>query len=56
MAPQLCRDAEFELAGFRWLTEGLSIDQPKANKSIERCVFVRKSFPQKIRPFLQQTS
>ena len=23
---------------FRWLTEGLSIDQPKANKSIERCV------------------
>lgn len=23
---------------FRWLIEGLSIDQPKANKSIERCV------------------
>ena len=23
---------------FRWLTEGLSIDQPKANKRMERCV------------------
>ena len=23
---------------FRWLTEGLSIDQPKANKRIEHCV------------------
>ena len=23
---------------FRWLTEGLSVDQPKANKPISRCV------------------
>ena len=23
---------------FRWLTVGLSIDQPKANKSVERCL------------------
>ena len=23
---------------FRWLLEGLSVDQPKANKTIERCV------------------
>ena len=32
---------------FRWLTEGLSIDQPKAIKRMERWRFVRKSFPQK---------
>ena len=25
---------------FRWLIEGLSIDQPRANKSMERCVLV----------------
>ena len=23
---------------FRWLTEGLSVDQPKANKPVSRCV------------------
>ena len=23
---------------FRWLTEGLSVDQPKANKPISRCI------------------